>query len=287
MEYKELKLRERANIERYIHKDMEACANTIMELYNCIPSIGGDYKNLFRYRSLNSYELDALENETLFMRWPSSYDDENDCTPVLNFKEITEFIVKQKYPYLNAEKVTEKLIDMNDIKKNPRFKEKIADLRNMWMIACFTERYNNSKMWETYADNNKGICLIYDFLDILKKIKDCEDMSIMPVRYVDNRDQCAEICLNHKDLLEVSDETEAKYRLTCTTKERSDYSFEEEWRLIYEREKTDIDGKKIGDNIPFMKPKMIICGSLVDKKSLEYQRLINIAEEKKIKVLCM
>ena len=169
--------------------------------------------------------------------------------------------------------------------ENPRFAEKIDNMRNMWMIACFTERYNNSKMWARYANNSRGICLVYSFYDVLKTIKHSEGISIMPVRYVDNRDKYKDIGLTHKNLLEFNDESESKYQLTCTTKERLSYSFEEEWRLIYEREKKEIDGKKKGDCIPFVNPIMIICGDLVDKKSLEYQRLISITEEKGIRVI--
>ena len=41
-------------------------------------------------------------------------------------------------------------------------------------------------------------------------------------------DVAKQVCLNHKDLLEFNDETESKYQLTCTTKEKLSYSFEEE-----------------------------------------------------------
>ena len=97
-------------------------------------------------------------------------------------------------------------------------------------------------MWAQYANNFSGICLVYSFFDVLETIKHTKGMSIMPVRYVDNRDKYKDICLNHKDLLEFNDETEPKYQLTCTTKEKLSYSFEEEWRLIYEREKVNTDG---------------------------------------------
>ena len=63
------------------------------------------------------------------------------------------------------------------------------------------------------------------------------------------------------------------------------YSFEEEWRLIYERSREDADGEKIGDSIPFIKPALIICGDSLNRKSSEYQRLVEIAKEKNIVVL--
>lgn len=283
MTRKQLELRIKANIERYVHNDMGACVDAIMALYSRIPDVGGIFKPLYRYRSLNSYELNSLENRAIFMRWPSSYDDKSDCTPVFDIKEISEYIVKKNYPILNAEKVVKELIKAEDIIANPRFAKKIDEMRNMWMIACFTERYDNSKMWEQYANDSRGICLVYSFYDVLESIKQIQGMSIMPVRYVDDRNKCKDICLNHKDLLE--DESESKYQLTCTTKERLNYSFEEEWRLIYEREKNVTDGENIGDCIPFVNPIAIICGKFVNKESSDYKNLISIAKKQGIRVM--
>ena len=153
------------------------------------------------------------------------------------------------------------------------------------MITCFTETHDNQKMWLQYADNSSGICLVYSFYEVLNAVIVIDGMSIMPVRYVDNREKYFDICLNHKDLLDSDDESESKYQLTCTTKERLKYSFEEEWRLIYERAKEDADGEKIGDSIPFIKPALIICGDSLNRKSSEYQRLVEIAREKNIAML--
>lgn len=280
MTRKQLELRMKANIARYIDNDKKTCVDTIMELYSRIPDVGGNVKPLYRYRSLNQYEISSLENETIFMRWPSSYDDKSDCTPVFDIKEISEYIVKKKYPFLDLKKADKDLIKAEGIMEDPRFVKKIDEMRNMWMIACFTERYDNSKMWKQYASNSSGICLVYSFYDVLETIKHIQGMSIMPVRYVDARDKCKDICLNHRDLL--ADESESKYQLTCTTKERLSYSFEEEWRLIFEREKKNTDGIKIGDCISFVNPIAIICGKLVNKESSDYRDLTNIAKKKGI-----
>lgn len=285
MTREQIRLRLEANSEMYLHNNKEACIDAIMKLYTRIPDIGGVFKPLFRYRPLDEYELASLRNETIFMRWPSSYKDTSDCTPVLDYKEIGKYIIKKNHPLLDAEKTLNTFIDIKTIEENPKVQEKLVDMRNLWMISCFTERHNNSRMWKEYANSSKGICLVYSFYDVLNKINDSEDMSIIPVRYVDNRDKCTDISLNHRDLLESNDETDAKYRLTCTTKEKLIYSFEEEWRLIYEREKERADGGKIGDNISFVNPRMIICGKLVDKESADYQELIRIAERKGISVL--
>lgn len=174
---------------------------------------------------------------------------------------------------------------IKEIIKNSEYIEKIDEMRNVWMIACFTEQCSNAKMWSQYAEGNKGICLVYDVLDVLNKIASYEGMSIMPVRYVEERNKYKDIYLNHEDLLEFNDETGSKFQLTCTTKEKSNYSFEEEWRLIYEKAKSEQEGEQIGENIPFVNPRKIICGDLVDKKSIEYQRLLDIAKEKGIQII--
>ena len=280
-----LLLREKANIERYINQNTDVSVDAIMQLYNRIPDVGGVYKSLFRYRSLNKYELESLNSGTIFMRWPSSYDDEQDCTPVFDYEEITKYIIQKKYPGFDAQKLIERFVDYQDLKDNPKILRKIEDMRNMWMISCFTERYDNKRMWIGYANENKGICLVYSFKDILDFIGTSDGMSIMPVRYVEDRNTNPEIIMNHVDLLEDLAETDAKYHLTCTTKDRLKYSFEEEWRLILEREKEFDDDTKKGDSVPFIDPVIIICGDKIDKASEEYQELISIATNRGIKMI--
>lgn len=99
MTRKQLDFREKANIEKYVHNDTEASIDAIMELCERIPNSVEGVKLLYRYRSLNSEELDSLENETIFMRWPSSYDDKNDCTPVFDFEEINKYIIEKNIQF--------------------------------------------------------------------------------------------------------------------------------------------------------------------------------------------
>ena len=60
MTRKQFELRIKANVENYIHKDTKACVDAIMELYKRIPDAGGDFRPLYRYRSLNSDEMHRL-----------------------------------------------------------------------------------------------------------------------------------------------------------------------------------------------------------------------------------
>lgn len=289
MTRKQIELRERANLELYMQNNLDACLDAIMELYDLIPSTGGGFKPLFRYRKLIGDELKSLTQETIFMRWPSSYTDTSDCKPVADYKEIATYIVEHKYPILDAAKFVG-VMDIKDIEKNPEVLKRLDKIRNMWMISCFTGKKDNKRMWSEYADQCKGICLEYDFKKVLDKVKETNgEMKIMPVRYIEDRDSCSDMALNHKDLLNMNDEgaTEAKYKLACMTKEKLLYSFEEEWRLIYDREKKIEDEQIDGDSIPFVNPKRIICGKAVDQNSGEYKELIEIAEDKGIEMVQM
>ena len=280
-----LLLREKANIELYINRNREASIDAIMQLYNRIPDEGVVFKSLYRYRPLNNYELESLREGTIFMRWPSSYKDDDDCTPIFDYNEITRYIIQKKYPGFDVQMLHNRFVNYKDFESDPRIIKKITEMRNMWMITCFTERYNNKRMWLEYANDNKGICLVYSFKDILNSIREINGMSIMPVRYVDDRKINNDIMLNHKDLLEYCDETDAKYHLACTTKERIKYSFEEEWRLILEKEKKSDDGDIIGDNIKFVDPLVIISGEKIDKTTREYRELKSIAMSKGIQLI--
>lgn len=283
MTRKQLELREKANICRYVYQNSCTCLEYIMQLYNRIPDIGGAYKSLFRYRSLNNYELDGLENETIFMRWPSTYSDNEDCKPVIDYEEVSKYILKKKYSGWNADKIYEKLEIRKEIDRNPKVTSKINEMRNMQMITCFTERYNNDRMWEQYANHNEGICLVYNMKDILDIVKQNELFDFMPIRYVAKRDSCKDMQLNHDDLLGDNEKDYLKYALSCNTKDRLKYSFEEEWRLIYDLEKKD--EAESGLNIPFVNPKVILLGGKVNTNSLEYKKLLDIASQKHIRVV--
>lgn len=292
---KQFELREMANHAKYIEHDREACTNVIMELYNYIPDARELYKripdaeklykNFYRYRQLNDYELNNLKDETIFMRWPSTYEDEGDCTPVFDLKELTNYILRTKYPCLVRNRQQRCPISYDDIKRHPRFEEAIDKFRDMQLITCFTETHNDKKMWNKYANDGTGICLVYNSLKLLDCVLSKGDvMNFMPVRYVEGREQCKDIMMNHYDLLEDRDETIDKYRLTVMTKEKFKFSFEREWRLIFEKMKDETSGEN-GESIPFINPWCIICGPNTDRASAQYKELEEIAIDKGIKLI--
>ncbi len=280
MTKKQFELREQAIKAKYIDNNVNECVEAQMELFKRIK-----LKTFFRYRSLNEYELKSLEDDTIFLRWPSTYEDIGDCTPVFDYEEITEYIRRKKYGFIDEKQYHNKLLDYEYIKNNDKIREKLDDLRDMNLVACFTERYNNERMWTNYANHGEGICLAYNSVDLLKYIRGYSstlDAQFLPVRYVECREKCRDMMLNHYDLLEDRPETNNKYLISCMTKDKSNFSYEEEWRflLLAERKEEHV-GK--GKSAPFIGPNTIIFGSNIDKKSDLYIRLVEIARSKNIR----
>lgn len=273
---RELLLRERLCTGLYINHDAQAIRESFTELYSGLYEPYLNFMSLYRYRCLNDYELKSLRKQTIFMRWPSTFQDPNDCKPELDIEGISDFIFEKNHKSIsrsNRKAIEGTLLD------DARVQTTLNRLRNLWMISCFTQRLDNEQMWEVYADGYRGICLIYDFEEIRKAItKFDHKIRLVPVRYGKTIYR-----LNRDDLCNPTDETVDKYRWMCVTKDRDEFSYEEEWRLIYDCEKPDHDSE-IGKNVSFVNPKIILCGAAIDKSSANYKELLDIAADKNIAV---
>ena len=172
-----------------------------------------------------------------------------------------------------------------EIRENPKMMMKTNEMRDMWFVSCFTEKYENLSMWEDYADHGRGICLAYEAVRLLEEVKKYSSLNaqFLPVRYVDNRNNCKDMMLNHYDLLEDLNGTTNKLLLACMTKDRMKYSMEEEWRLLMYGERKERLGN--GMCAPFINPDIIFCGPNIDTKCNDYQNLIAVAKQKNIDVV--
>ncbi len=277
-------LRNEANRKRFIDHDTGASAECIVRLHEQMNGFEDGYANIYRYRRLDLFELESLKNSTIFMRRPSTYEDKEDCTPVLDLKEISQFILAKNWPGFDIDELRKRYVKFDEIMANEEFGNKINEIRDIWRVACFTERNNNQIMWEEYSDNKSGICLVYSLIDVLSYVKDHLNtfFLLMPVRYVDDRGSCSELMLNHRDLLAPSSDTMDKYALACMTKKKDKYSVEEEWRLLARREMSCDD---IGESFPFINPSSIICGENSLYNSHIYKELESIANQKRINLV--
>ena len=58
-------------------------------------------------------------------------------------------------------------------------------LLSEWGVACFTRNFTNPYLWSTYAENNTGVCLVYERqrLENLQPPKYCDEVELEDVNY--------------------------------------------------------------------------------------------------------
>lgn len=140
-----------------------------------------------------------------------------------------------------------------DIMKNTN-----NNLRQCSLIYCLSSNNNNCSMWENYS----GFCIEYDFSDIdnmpIKVIKNL--ISLMPINYVKQRPEFsivpfAESVMNKMIGEEVDDSKIHIEVYKHLLMKKSDYSFEQEWRLAIENKHNNlqyfpfVSGIYMGKNI--------------------------------------
>ena len=139
-------------------------------------------------------------------------------------------------------------------------------------------------MWQNYAGNSEGICLVYNLIEIILFAK--SRFKIFPVRYVDNRELVEDIRFGVSDygkFDECYENERRKYILSRLTKNKNPYYREAEWRIFseYEELPDKITGKKFDF---FVKPKAIITGKNIARNPKFESRVINYAEAEDIKL---
>lgn len=177
----------------------------------------------------------------------------------LNSKKLSNLVKDGLKTYLqttNGElnKLCEKFMD---IMKNTN-----NNLRQCSLIYCLSSNNNNCSMWENYSDNYSGFCIEYDFSDIdnmpIKVIKNL--ISLMPINYIKQRPEFsivpfAESVMNKMIGEEVDDSKIHIEVYKHLLMKKSDYSFEQEWRLAIENKHNNlqyfpfVSGIYMGKNI--------------------------------------
>lgn len=182
-------------------------------------------KYLYRYRSVNSNNLDALRTNKLFFSQASQYDDPFDTFLHIDIDRINQefesnFQSNERIDTLSDEmKRIASLVPNNSLSEHLQritTSEGIVDLYESGLTdlllghalalrtkiqdevqsVCFSENGLNEALWLKYADMHKGFVLVYDLEKLGKhysrKSKECVkrgtdiyDASIFPVYYSD------------------------------------------------------------------------------------------------------
>ena len=282
MTRKEFGLRECAVKTAFYENDLEQAVSMVMRLIDRSPS-----KKFYRFRPPKMHEINALENNEIYLCRPAVYEDEGDCEILYDIAELCRYFMLEmkpkKYERL-YDYVNNKLMDeiVSRMENEPRFKKMRDEIRNECLVACITQ--NNTKyMWENYAQNGEGICLEYDMADVL--LGHDSMLKIFPVRYVEDRNKTEDIFFTSKELNdtdEAFDNARRKYLLSCMTKNRIPFSQEREWRLLCEyQELNDGENGKLYDFVP---PTKIVLGKNISKHPEFMEKVLEYALNKKIDV---
>lgn len=184
-------------------------------------------KRLFKYCSVNEYSLNNLRENEITMTCPTEFNDIFDSTMHVNYtnrtkKEIAKLNTLGKqlgYGDLYATEMIE-----NAQKHYEKKSHHMLDyLLDGFYINSFTTDYHSILMWSHYADNNKGICIEYDFNAADVKVQN----SIFKTTYIDKP-------IDVTDLIESKDNNKISLSVLISIVSKfKDWEYENEWRIVY------------------------------------------------------
>jgi hypothetical protein len=95
--------------------------------------------------------------------------------------------------------------------------------RKNWGVVCFTERFNNQRMWDRYANAGKGVVIEFDLSSVLIPAG-----ALWKVRYSHERGSTSVVRV-------LTSRVEGEFSEALIYK-TPDWSYEEEWRLLANRQ---------------------------------------------------
>lgn len=203
-------------------------------------------KSLFKYRSginINKYsgklyDIEALEQQKLWMSQALQLDDPYDCAVLI--KEDLEELIN-------------KLSEKDDKYKNPKYLNDVRminqDIRETALVCSLSENGTDKDMWTRYANYGKGFCIEYNFEEFFK-----EQKVIYPVVY-------GNIV---KSISEFIDKQKVYIDILLKKTDELNWSTQEEWRIIRNANKHEKENH--GALIDTPKPTAIYLGYYIDEK---------------------
>lgn len=120
------------------------------KLLSVLPNNG----KLYKYKALDSFHIDELEEKYVWFSSATKLNDKKDCTFNASAIEQMEEIASLYHDYIHNENEFYEFINM--------FFSQIKEVRDSMQVLSLTTSYKKDSMWAYYC-NNKGICIEYDF----------------------------------------------------------------------------------------------------------------------------
>ena len=216
--------------------------------------------SLYQYTKSKHME-DLLINDLMYLRTFGQLNDPFDGHFLGDNKEITRTTVTE------LKKGTQIKVEKRKIKAD-------MDYKKHYKVACFTEYCDDTVMWGIYGDNQKGICIEYDFHK-----NPIFEYFCMPVNYVEQ--------LNHDIIIEkVNEDKHFSNRLAdkLFLEKTDNWSHENEWRIVVNTLTPFKHYEFEGDYeyLKFMVPESVYLGLKMEPE--EKNRIIEMCKTRNIKV---
>ncbi len=246
--------------------------------------------HLYKYRTFSPNHLEALEKGVLYAAPLDKLNDIREANLVISEKAERQFIqtsydiMRKQYGLPSAsvcnpgdmvkvidsyfkeqassrgigKKIPEELMQSMITEVNDQYRQ-IMDsyrksIRNPYSACCFSASNSIFKMWGYYADCYNGFCIEYDFKSL--GLDDLKTALLFPVIYVDDN----RIIADNIDLIDGR-----MNMLAATIKNKTDWDYEEEWRLLYPEKESNKP-----QSMP--KPTAIYIGERTDEENTQYMK---------------
>ncbi len=214
---------------------------------------------LYKYRSGSAWDMDALENDSIWMACATKMDDPLDSKILLSEKSKAQI----RYVINNVDKF-----------RSEKYRIHLEEdsIQRECYLCSLSEEKNSQDMWSRYADNERGFCIEYDARKLVKKVK----FPILPVYYDKKIEwECEDLSkLDKKSLIVCNFLIKDKLG-----KQGEDWYSQREWRIISFKNNMELENDaQDGKCIQVIKPTRIILGkNIIDKNK---KRIIHWQEKK-------
>ncbi len=264
----------------------DVCIESLTQLkYDHLP------KSLFKYCSFDKdcRNISNLQKDIIWLNNPSNFNDPYEFSAKIDLDEVLrrnyadkinvfldsifkDLFSKEEISALHNDnrsydeivldlvsngKITQEKLNDFETRYLGVIKESIAnqDIKKLFKVSSFSEYNNLLLMWSHYAHNHTGFCIEYDIGSL--SIEHPLTKSLYPVVYSKEFVNITEYYLDKPNNVNLD------YLLPIMMKKSSEWSYEEEWRLII------IDNAEIGIEFPMPKPKAIYLGSEFNPENLK------------------
>lgn len=176
---------------------------------------------LYRYRCFDSHWYSNIVKGKVYMGSPKHFNDPFDCALPGYGKSLFNSILKIPSQTEIHPSEAEDYVVLNAKGERKPFSELLAEHQNsfkdLFRVACFSERLDSLPMWAHYAANHTGYVIEYD----LSKIPTDEITFLYKVAYLSGAETASLDC-----------STNPPAPFCILLQKGAEWSYEEEWRMI-------------------------------------------------------